>query len=193
MDLGLFGKSNRPSRRGGLDLGLLKRANPGRRGGWYKVTLVSVRRHSIRRSKKLSVQERSKACNSDTDRQTRQTIWYKDTQRAWLVSVCRCVAFTHITCEVAHAPHVSNSGQAAKKSCGDIFNMCGDIWWWVFRRVKCWSFYSVSGEIPARRPAPTITSSAPGFHQKQSRPATHSASAARARSASACTTARRAR
>ena len=33
LDLGLFSKSNRPSRRGGLDIGLSKRANPGRRGG----------------------------------------------------------------------------------------------------------------------------------------------------------------
>ena len=33
MDLGLFGKSNRPSRREGLDIGLSKRANPSTRGG----------------------------------------------------------------------------------------------------------------------------------------------------------------
>ena len=33
LDLGLFRKSNRPSRRGGLDIGLSKRANPSTRGG----------------------------------------------------------------------------------------------------------------------------------------------------------------
>ena len=45
LDLGLFSKSNRPSRRGGLDIGLSKRANPNRRGGVVQsdVRITTVR------------------------------------------------------------------------------------------------------------------------------------------------------
>ena len=42
LDLGLFSKSNRPSRRGGLDIGLIsqKERIQVEGGGGYKVTLV---------------------------------------------------------------------------------------------------------------------------------------------------------